>query len=148
MLPERRFPETGCPREKFKDGIPSFGGIRKCARGDAVRHMGIVFSLTGRDGSLCCPMIDVPWSRRFPRRTIIHLLERARDSPVRAGKGAFESQAGSARAASPVGALLAPAILNCRRDAMLVGRGAMLIGGKSQTAHERSERKILIWISN
>lgn len=144
VLPERRFPPCfgngpEHPREIRRRRIPPCGRAPENARDTASRRTRHTrFHLPAADGSLRCPVTDVPRTgRRFLRRTVIHLLERARDSPVRAGKSAFESPGGTgARDAAW------RRTRRCRHlglspvDAMLVDRGAMLIGGKSQVAHE------------
>jgi len=87
--------------------------------------------------------------RRFPRRTVIHPLGRARDSPVRkvrtakrrkvrTGKYTFESQAGSARATPPAGIFLASAILNCPERH--VGRPRRR-GGRREKSNARKKSK-------
>lgn len=159
MLHPQDFPEGN---SKAADPPSLVRETRKSARDDVDRDIRIVISLTDRDGSLFCPVNDVPWTgRRFPRRIVIHLLGRTRDSLVRTRKSTFENQAGSTSATPPAGVLLASAILICSRDAMLVGRGAilvgrgamlvgrsaMLIGGKVEL-RTRNLHRILIQISN
>jgi len=77
MLLERHFPSLGAhagTRGKFKGFFFSFGeSERERERPESVRTprcaIYVMFSLTGRDGLLCCSATDVLWSGTSPLST-------------------------------------------------------------------------------